>query len=373
MLTSHTRKRDWINGGLLAFAVTAGSLLIPAHVVAQSSSSGGTSEKSTTAKPAAATTAAKVTTTENGWKVPRTADGHPSFEGVWANNWVTPTQRPAQWAGKQTLSDAELEQFKKLLAQVDPGGDALFGDDVIQAAFTRKQVSYDSTGNYNQFWNADREIDNRTSLITDPPDGRIPPLTAEAQSRLKDVPARNNLIVKADGPEDRTLHERCITFGVPRAAAGYDSYFQFVQSPNTIAIMQETIHEVRLIPIGTSPHVPPAVRQWTGDPRGHWEGDTLVVDTTNYSPDTDLNSATENLHVIERFTRVSPDYINWEITWIDPTTWTKPWTEMIRLRRSDEQLYEYACHEGNYALPGILAGARAQEKAAADAVAKKTQ
>jgi hypothetical protein len=371
MLIFHNRISAWIGGGLLAVTVMAGPLLIPAYVGGQSSSSAGTSAKKTTEKPATATAAAKATTSENGWKVPRTADGHPSFEGVWADNWVTPTQRPKQWEGKKALSSAELEEFKNLVAQVDPGGDALFGDDFIQAAYTHKQVSYDpTTGNYNQFWNSNRDIDNRTSLITDPPDGRIPALTPEAELRQKNQPKLN---IKADGPEDRALSERCITYGSPSTLAGYDSYVQIVQSRDTIAMMQEKIHETRTVPIGTSPHVPATVREWLGDSRGHWEGDTLVVDTTNYSAEGAPNGATENLHVIERFTRVGPDYINWEITWIDPATWTKPWTEMIRLKRSDELVYEYACHEGNYAMLDILAGARAEEKKSAEAVGKKSQ
>jgi hypothetical protein len=372
MLIFQNRKRLCISSGLLAIALTAGSLLISASVFGQSSSSAGSDTKTTTAKPSTTktTTAAKAATTENGWKVPRTADGHPSFEGVWANNWVTPTQRPPQWQGKKTLTDAEVEDLKKRISQVDPNGDALFGDELVESAYSRKQASSDSTGNYNQFWNVDRDIDNRTSLITDPPDGRIPPLTPEAELRQKNQPGRPN---KADGPEDRSAEERCITFNVPRTRAGYNSYFQFVQSANTVAILQESIHETRTIPIGTSPHVPATVRQWLGDSRGHWEGDTLVVDTTNFLPEAVLNGATGNLHLIERYTRVSPDYIDWEITWIDPATWTKPWTEMIRLKRSDQQIYEYACHEGNYALADILSGARAQEKAAAEAVAKKSQ
>jgi hypothetical protein len=370
MLTFHNRKRLWIHSSVVAVTIAAGSLLIPASATAQSSSSSATNAKSTAAKSATATTTAKATTTENGWKAPRTADGHPSFDGVWANNWVTPTQRPAQWVGKKTLTDAEVEDLKKRIAQVDPNGDALFGDELVESAYSHKQASSDSTGNYNQFWNVDRDIDNRTSLITDPPDGRIPPLTPEAELRQKNHPAGP---AKADGPEDRSAEERCITFNVPRTRAGYNSYFQFVQSANTVAILQESIHETRTIPIGTSPHVPATVRQWLGDSRGHWDGDTLVVDTTNFLPEAVLNGATENLHLIERYTRVSEDYINWEITWIDPATWTKPWTEMIRLKRSNEQIYEYACHEGNYSLPDILAGARAQEKAAAEAAAKKSR
>ena len=368
MPSSHDRRKIWIESGLFTVAVAAGSLLMPGLVHAQTSPS--TAAITTAAKPATVTSAAKKDTTPSDWKVPRTADGHPSFEGVWANNWVTPTQRPPQWEGKKTLTDAEVEDLKRRIAQVDPNGDALFGDELVESAYSHKQTSSDTTGNYNQFWNVDRDIDNRTSLITDPPDGRIPPLTPEAQIRQKNTPGRP---AKADGPEDRSAEERCITFNVPRTRAGYNSYFQFVQSPNTVAILQESIHETRSIPIGTSPHVPGNVRQWLGDSRGHWEGDTLVVDTTNFLSEAVLNGATENLHLIERFTRVGPDYLDWEITWIDPATWTKPWTEMIRLKRSNEQIYEYACHEGNYALADILSGARAQEKAIAEAAAKKSQ
>jgi hypothetical protein len=173
---------------------------------------------------------------------------------------------------------------------------------------------------------------------------------------------------RADGPEDRPLSERCISYGAPRTGAGYDSYFQIVQSPDAVVILQELIHDARLVPMDGRPHLPENLRQLHGDSRGHWEGDTLVVETTNYL--NGVNGSTPNVRLIERYTRVSPDYINWEITPIDPATWTKPWTYMIRLKRSSEQLYEYACHEGNYALTGILAGARAEEKAAADAAKK---
>ena len=342
---------------VLTLSTAAASLLISTSTVGQGSSTG---------------TSTKANDTRKDWKVPRTADGYPSFEGVWANNSATPLQRPAQWAGKTALTDAEVEDLKKQIAQVDPGGDALFGDELIQAALTHKQNSDDpTTGNYNQFWLEDRDIDNRTSLIIDPPDGKIPSLTPEAQ--LAQKARANGRNKEVEGPEDLGLGVRCITFGAPRTGAAYDSYFQITQSHDSVAILQETIHEVRMIPIGASPHVPQSVRLWMGDARGHWEGDTLVVETTNYSPDTNLNGATQNLRVIERFTRVSQDYINWEITWIDPATWTKPWTEMIRLKRSNEQVYEYACHEGNYAMADILAGARAQEKAQAPAAVQKTQ
>jgi hypothetical protein len=321
------------------------------------------------------------------WKVPRTPDGHPDLQGVWANNSVTPTERPKQWKDKPSLTDAELQELKALVARyVSDGGDAVF-QNFVQVALDAKdkgeykQLSYDrATGNYNEFWMAGRDWDNRTSLITDPPNGLMPPLTPEAQAKrdrargaLVQVSSENGPSGRADGPEDRGLSERCITFGAPRMGAAYNSYFQIVQSPEAVAILQETIHDARIVPTDGRPHLPPNVRQVLGDPRGHWEGDTLVVDTTNYLPISTFSGSTENVRVIERYTRVSPDYINWEVTAIDPATWTRPWTLMIRLKRVNEQLYEYACHEGNYALPGILAGARAAEKASAEAAMNGTK
>ena len=328
---------------------------------------------SAAAQTSAPATSAKTTDANKTWKVPRTPDGHPSFEGVWANNSVTPLQRPPQWAGKTTLSDAEVQDLKRRIAAIDPGGDALFRDNLVLTALSeKKQISAEpTTGDYNQFWLEDRDIDNRTSLITDPADGKIPPLTAEAEQLRTSRPRRNG--DNPAGPEDLGLTVRCVTFGFPRTEAAYDSYFQITQAHDAVAIMGEADHEARVISTSNAPHMPSDVRFWLGDSRGHWEGDTLVVDTTNFRPDTDLNGATQNLHVIERYTRVSEDYLNWEITWIDPHTWTKPWTEMIRLKLSKNQLYEYACHEGNYSEADILAGARADEKKSAEAVTKKSQ
>lgn len=319
-------------------------------------------------------TAAK-TTAEKKWTPARTADGHPDLQGVWANNSVTPLERPKEWAGKDSLTGAELEQLKRDISSVlDKGGDAIFGGLVDAALANKKLTSYDpTTGNYNHFWLADRDIDNRTSLITDPADGRLPTLTAEGQRRRAAraaggraaEPREDGPAGKADGPEDRSTFERCITPGAPRTGAGYNSYFQIVQARDHVAIVQELIHDARIVPLDGRPHLPQNVRQWHGDPRGHWEGDTLVVETTNFSAKAPrLNGASENVVLTERYTRVSPDYINWEITVNDPVVWTRPWTEMIRLKHVDKQMYEYACHEGNISLPGILAGFRAQEKAA---------
>jgi hypothetical protein len=248
------------------------------------------------------------------------------------------------------------------------------------------QLSYDpTTGNYNQFWMSDREWDNRTSLITDPSDGQFPPLTPDGKARqaafLQKLQegtqgaqgSENGPAGRADGPEDRPLNERCISYGAPWTAPGYDSYFQIFQSPQTVVIQQELIHDARVVPMNGIPHLRQNVRQLHGDPKGHWEGDTLVVETTNYlngfQPGFQVGTS-PNVRLTERYTRVSQDYINWELTLDDPSTWTRPWTFMIRLKRTDAQLYEYACHEGNIAMTGILAGARAQERAAGSAAQK---
>ena len=301
-----------------------------------------------------------------GWQVPRTPDGKPDLQGVWGNNSVTPMTRPVQWKDKTVLTDAEVEELKQLSARfVDQGGDAIFGNFVQmmlnardQGAFA--QISYDpSTGNYNQFWMADREWDNRTSLIIDPPDGQFPPLTAEAQARRAAAAARPRTRGPSDGPEDRPLSERCISYGAPRTGANYNSYVQIVQSPSTVVLLQEMIHDARIVPLTGQPHLPTHIRLLHGDPRGRWDGDTLVVETTNYL--NGFQGSTNNVKLTERYTRVAPDFINWQITVDDPATWTKPYTFMIRLKRTDALVYEYACHEGNYAMEGILAGARAEE------------
>jgi hypothetical protein len=321
-----------------------------------------------------------------GWQVPRTPDGHPDLQGVWGNNSVTPMTRPTQWKDKASLTDAEVEELKGLVARyVDQGGDAVFGN-FVQIALNMKeqggykQISYDpTTGNYNQFWMVDRDWDNRTSLITDPADGQYPPITPAAAARRAAGRGNGPVVVgsetgprgRADGPEDRPLSERCISYGAPRTGTGYNSYMQIIQSPETVVVLQEMIHDARVVPMDGRPHLPPSVRQLHGDPRGWWEGDTLVVETTNFV--NGFQGSTPNVKLTERYTRASKDYLNWSITVEDPDTWTKPWTFMIRLKRTDDQLYEYACHEGNYSMVGILAGARADEAKAAAAAKKGTR
>lgn len=301
-----------------------------------------------------------------GWTVPRTADGRPDLQGVWGNNGVTPMTRPRQWKDKAALTEAELQDLKRMAAEfVDDGGDAIFGNFVQQILDARDkgrydQVSYDpTTGNYNQFWMADRDWDHRTSLIIDPPDGQFPPLTPEAEARRAAALAAPKTRGPADGPEDRPLSERCISYGAPRTGANYNSYVQVIQSPETVVLLQEMIHDARVVPMTARPHLPASIRQLHGDPRGRWDGDTLVVETTNYL--NGFQGSTPDVTLTERYTRVGPDTINWEITVDDAATWTKPYTFMIRLKRTDALIYEYACHEGNYAMEGILAGARAEE------------
>ena len=297
--------------------------------------------------------------------MPRTVDGQPDLQGTWANNNATPLERPVELAGKTTLTDAEVATLKSRSARLFNGdGDAAFGDQLFVALLTNpdKFVSSDGrTGDYNQFWLPDRVFDNRTSLIVDPADGRIPAMTPASQRRIAaDAAARP---VLPAGPEDRSMSERCITFGVPRTQPAYMSYYDIVQSRDTVVFRMETIHDARVIPLDGRSHPGRNVRNLLGDSRGRWEGDTLVVDTTNFSPKSNFRGARENLHLVERFTRVGPDRLEYTFTVSDDTTWVRPWTAMIPLQRSRAPIYEYACHEGNLGLAGILAGSRAEEKA----------
>jgi len=307
--------------------------------------------------------------------IPRTPDGKPDLQGVWANTNATPLERPAQLADIDELSDEQLAEFlAKRDALFDGGGEAAFGDDVYNSilADAEEHESYDpTTGNYNQFWVEERAFEKRTSLIVDPPNGRKPPLTPEAQARAE-AHAAYVAAHPADSYTDRINSDRCITFGVPFIAAGYNGYFQIAQTPDTVAIMQEMAHEVRVVPLDDTPPLDDSVQQWIGSSRGWWEGDELVVETKNFSTQSTFFESSENLHLTERFRRLDADTLQWEIRVEDPTTWTAPWTMVINMHRSDAPIFEYACHEGNIAMEGILAGARAEEEEAAAAAAART-
>lgn len=320
--------------------------------------------------------AATATPAKSAYKAPRLANGQPDLTGVWANNSVTPMQRPKELGERQYLTEDEVRHLKSRAEALFAGdGDAAFGDEIFAAALSdRKKYVADSfdkdTGNYNSYWLVGRVFDNRTSLIIDPSDGRRPPMTPEAEKRAADqAAARKARGFVADSHEDRPLSERCITFGLPDAFAGYNSYFQFTQSDKWVAISNERIHDTRVISLEGRPHVSKDVRLMNGDSRGRWEGETLVVDTTNFTANSGSQGSDENLHMIERFTRTAADTIEYQVTLEDPTVWTKPWTFMIPLKFTTDKIYEYACHEGNTGLFGVLGGARAQERAAAAAPA----
>ena len=309
------------------------------------------------------------------WKMPRTADGKPDFQGVWSNNNATPVERPQELASHPVLSDEEVSLMRKKAVELYNGkGDAAFGDTIFGTVWAavkggsvgphvKADDEFDAgTGDYSSEWIVQRDWDNRTSLVTTP-DGRIPAWTPEALARRKTAGAA--LAAAAAGPEDRGLSERCISYGSPQLTAGYQSYYQIMQTSKAVIFETEMIHDARNILLDGSPHAPSAIRQWHGDSRGHWEGDTLVVDTVNYLPRAFMSASTEKLHVSERFTLTSPDVLQYAINIDDSGTWTKPWSMMIPLRRSDHPVFEYACHEGNIGLAGILSGARQQEQAAA--------
>ena len=312
---------------------------------------------------------APATAQQDGWSPPRTPAGLVNLQGVWANNAATPLERPDSLAGKAAFTDEEVAELRASAERLFGGADdAAFADGVFTAvlADVEKHVSSDSgTGNYSSVWMVDREFENRTSLISDPPDGKVPALTSDADARAEAARAYRREH-PADGPEDLTRQVRCITYGIPRVGglgAGYNSYYQILQTPDHLIMLGEMIHDARVIPIGDMPHAPESIRQWHGDSRGHWDGDTLVVETTNYSPKSSYRGAAENLHLIERFTLAGPQRLHYEITVTDPTTWTRPWTAMVPLSRSQDALFEYACHEGNIGMAGILSGARAEEAA----------
>ena len=288
----------------------------------------------------------------------RTPWGDPDLQGVWANDAVTPLERPAGLGARELLTDEELAAAAAANAQrrIDTGGPRE-GDPILLQG-------------YNQFWMPRREVSRQTSLIVDPPDGRIPPLTpagarreAQAFESSQGVPALDaSLRRHSDGPEGRSLWERCLTRGLPRLPDFYNNNALLLQTPDHVVIQMEMIHETRVIPLDRRPHLDDRIRQWHGDPRGRWEGDTLVVETANFSGKTNFKGSQDGLRLVERFTRTAPGALLYEVTVTDPDTWTRPWTARIPIRASDGPLFEYACHEGNYAMYNTLAGARAAEK-----------
>ena len=289
------------------------------------------------------------------WTPPKTPDGQPDLQGYWTNATLTPLERPAQLASKLTLTPEEAAAYVKQAREQGNrdrrGGSA--ETDVGEA--------------YNDFWfdRGTKVVGSlRTSLIVDPPDGKIPALTPEAQKRMDDTRAYNREH-PADGPENRGLAERCLiwaTAGPPMLPGPYNNAYQIVQNRDYVLILVEMIHDVRVIPLDGRPHLGGGVRQWMGDSRGHWEGNTLVIDTTGFSGKAPFRGSDQNLHLVERFTRTDANTIQYEFTVNDPSGFTKPWTAQIPFSRAEGPIFEYACTEGNYAMTDMLGGARAQEQ-----------
>jgi hypothetical protein len=313
---------------------------------------------------------APVTTTAQARHPPQRSDGKPDLQGIWISRSATPLERPKALEGRPLLTDAEVADLKTRADRIFKDGrtaDFAAGDAVFLAALENRDRFKTATATGGADDMIERAFENRTSLIVEPSDGRIPSLTPEGERRLA-AAAAARLRSDPAGPEDVSNDRRCLSFGTPRLGGNYGagpySYYQIVQTPDYVALTMEFVHEARIIPLDGRPHLPQHIRQWSGDSRARWEGDVLVVDTTNFSPKGTFMGAAENLHMVERITRVASDRIDYEVTLDDPTTWTKLWTAVIRLTRSDEKMYEVACHEGNhYSMQGILAGARAAEKA----------
>jgi hypothetical protein len=323
----------------------------------------------------------------------KTAWGDPDLQGIWTDDYQTPLQRPAKYANKEQFTDEERAELDKQRAAI------LRRNQRVEVGTER-----DVAGAYNAVFQSIKHTGKRTSLIVDPPDGRIPPLTAEAKQRVdtdrafrlallqatetckkgdaacaggkygprspryNDMPPFYNTgrLNRANGPEDRSVMERCMAAVLP----DFTGYRRIVQAPGTVSIFYDVGQGQgwqRVIPLDQIPHVPPSVHQRFGDSRGHWEGNTLVVDVTNFSPKSDFVGARENLHLVERWTRTDAKTLEYTVTIEDPTTWTKSWTVKQEMNRQDEQAnriyYEPRCHEGNYGLPALLSGTRAEEAA----------
>jgi len=301
-------------------------------------------------------------TSSKNWTVPRTPDGKPDLQGVWTNATLTPLERPAAVNGKATFTDAEAAVWEKKSKDDEAKYDGKADNPIADS------LGSGGTGGYNAlFVDHGTELARvdgvkRTSLIIDPPDGKVPPITQEAKARNAQM---MRSMSRFDSVKDRPLGERCLTSfgsssGPPMLPVLYNNNYEIVQTPENIVILVEMVHDARIVRMNAT-HAPTSVRQWFGDSIGHWEGDTLVVDTTNFTDKTRFRGASENLHVIERFTRVDAKTILYRVTIDDSSTFAKSWTIEYPFVATKGPIYEYACHEGNYAMSDILGGARKAE------------
>ncbi len=293
------------------------------------------------------------------WNAPKTAWGEPDLRGVWDYRTITPLERPKEMAGKAVLSDEEAAEFETSLVKTKDKDRRQSDGLTLQA---------DVANAYNEFWwdyGKTLTDDKRTSLIVDPPDGRIPALTSQGQKRYDAIRA-----ARARPPHteiDRGVAERCIlgfNAGPPYNPSAYNNNVHIFQTPGYAVLLVEMVHDARVVPLDNRAHLPENMKQWRGDARGHWDGDTLVVESRNFTDKTSFRGSGKNMHLTERFTRVAADQIVYEYTIDDPESFTKPWTVAIPMVSNDQPMYEYACHEGNHAMATMLAGARAQESEA---------
>ena len=298
------------------------------------------------------------------WTPSRTPDGQPDLQGFWTNSTYTPLERPRnvtkEFFTKEEAAEIEKRAAEEETEQTVPGTIADVHYDFTQFGLDRNQSTLASN--------------LRTSLIVDPPDGKLPPLTLEGQKRAAERAARAKLVGRWDSAQSNDLDDRCLIFagaGPPMLPQGYNSNYQIVQAPGYVMILFEMAHDVRIIPLDGGPHLSRNIRQWTGDSRGHWEGDTLVVETTNLNGKNPLRGSSQNMRVTERFTRVDADTILYKFTIDDESTWTRPWSAELPMKKTIGPLFEHACHEGNYGLYNTLVGARLEEKKAAEEAAKK--
>ena len=288
---------------------------------------------------------------------PRTVDGRPDLQGIWTNATVTPLERPLELAGKEFFTKEEAAAYEKQAVERNDADRRGSNPDADLA------VGYNAI-----WWDRGTKVvsTRRTSLIVDPPDGRIPPLTPDA---LKKAAARAEArrLRATDGPEGQALADRCIVRGTavpPMLPAGYNNNYQILQTSEHVVILVEMIHDARIIPLEPRPHLGQKIRQWLGDSRGRWDGNTLVVDTTNFTGETNFRGSGEALRVTERFTRVDEATLLYQFTVDDPQSFTRPWSAEIPMKKVDGPLFEYACHEGNLSLANVLSIARAEEKPA---------
>jgi hypothetical protein len=295
--------------------------------------------------------------------IPLTPDGHPDLQGNWVDNLATPFERPKELEGRRFLTDHEVAIMKERYDRLFRNGrsDLALPTNLYQILLTDPARYVNPNSGADSAFLGEMAFDNRTSLITDPPNGRLPEYTPAGERRRSVRRAAGTL--PRDNVKEFSPGERCISFDVPRVGSNYSrglgyGYYQIAQTGDSVLFFMEVAHEARIIPVGGRPHLPAAIRTWDGDSRGRWEGGTLVVDTTNFRPETNYLGAGENLHLIERFHLAGPDELQYEIRVDDPTTWTHPWSAMVRLKRTKEQLYEFACHEGNAeSIKGLLAAA----------------